>query len=109
MRVLILLAVVFLGCSNPDPTVYELTEKEIRQSDMITILNSTLGISGDKYHSIISNLCNMGEIEHSSHRLIINHRESRDRMGPNQDGPEHQEFRQNITDLQNRVYELENR
>jgi len=86
---------------------YQPTEKEKRRANMITILNATLGTNGPRYYAIISNLCNTGKIQHSSHRIILNAKEVRERQGPNQEGPHIQELRQNISDLQNRVFELE--
>jgi len=106
--------IVFLlaGCSESqpvEPITYEATEKEARRADMITILNHTLGTNGPRYYAIVSNLCKTGKIQHSSHKLIQDQRAEIEKRMSQDQGPAYvQEFRQNIQDLQNRVYELEN-
>lgn len=78
------------------------------------ILSNISGKDRHKAQTIISNLCRSGRISHSSHKIWIDayvyvETEREKRESKRHEQAYIQEFRQNIADLQNRVYELENK
>ncbi len=113
MRVLILLAAaVFLGCSNHDPAkaTYDKWSdpKGNKWQDASLILSNISGKDADTAQVIISNLCRGGRVKHSSHEIWINAYVETKREKLENESQDHQELRQQVSDLQNRVYELEN-
>lgn len=112
---------MFLGCSSSETIetiAYESIEEDRRRADMLTILDAINDEKKDTYDvkSIASNLCEAKKIQHSSHQRFIDLDTAMDRIGENvrrekqkkqEDAQVIQEFRQNIQDLQNRVFELE--
>ncbi len=116
MRVLIVFMAAFIltGCDVPT----ESTDEPVTitkafgipveyQADILTILDATKGKHNSKSLSIVSNLCAQGKIGHKVHeKWRAAHIEVEERK-LEEENQVIQEFRQNITNLQNRVFELE--
>lgn len=96
---LISLCIVFvLGCSSDKGYPHS--------SDLQTIVSH---FGREQWPKVIQDLCQIGRISHSTHVRWISLISNPPPVSVDRQDIEIQEFRQNITDLQNRVYELENR